>query len=439
MSNDQHSNQNYPNAKPVENIHPGEQAGCRVSNRHPVNSETASDTTSKVLAYGIDSLYLSMDVQWIDREFFELLEEKQKEAKSDDEPKPIDFYDFQKVDAYTGMLQPYGRRGYQWIIEGKEYLISIGNWLEPKARPSILVEIRSEALWHMGPKQAVDRIVSFIDGAGGRIQWIKPSRVDLCADTHLCEGIWNLSILDYQVTYAKKYDLHMVQPRIFQGITIGRGKMLARLYDKPAEIKDKTHKIWIYDIWGIDQEPDEGKIIRTEFQIRREILKELGIDTIADLWTVLPNLWAYCTKNWLKFMDNPGEHHDNRTVLCWWETIQDAFQSDQKACPLVRCKALCTEQEKHFAQTYGCFTSFIAASMEKDELSAIDRLSFFKALDKFVFMTKVTNKSGLAFSKNIQEKRTKIDRHQQKILDIISFRARLGLPDNLTQLSLATP
>ncbi len=415
------------------------QKGCQTSNRHPSNSELSLiPTESVVLSHGIDSLFISMNVKWIDREFFEKLEEKQKEAKSDDKPIPIDLYDYRKVDAWTGLVQPFGRRGYQWVIVGKEYQLSIGNWLEPTKKPSVLIEIRSEALWHIGPKEALNRVISFIDGAGGIVEWVKPSRVDLCADTHLCDGIWNLSLLAYQVTYAKKYDLHMVQPNQLQGITIGRGKMMARMYDKPAEIKEKNDKMWMYDIWGIDKDPDEGKIIRTEYQIRREILKELGIDTIADLWEILPNLWAYCTAKWLKFLDNPGEHNDNRNVLCWWEIIQNAFGSEQKGCPLVRCKALCTEEEKHFAQTYGCFTSLIAASMEKDELTAIENLSFFKALDKFIAMTQVSEKSGNEFAKNIKEKREKIDRHQQKIIEIISIRSRLGLPDNLELVSPAT-
>ena len=210
-----------------------QQKGCRASNRHPSNSESSHNgNTSRVLSHGIDSLFLSMNVKWVDRFFFEMLEEKQREAKSDDKPISIDLYDYRKVDAWTGLLQPFGRRGYQWVIVGKEYQLSIGNWMDPTSRPSVLGEIRSEALWHIGPKEALNRVVSLIDGAGGVIEWIKPSRVDLCADTHLGEGIWNLSILQYQVTFARKYSLHMVQPYTLRGISIGRGKMMAKMCDR---------------------------------------------------------------------------------------------------------------------------------------------------------------------------------------------------------------
>ncbi|MCP3928637.1 MAG: hypothetical protein GY705_06000 [Bacteroidetes bacterium] len=100
----------------------------RASISHPAKSNLDNTaTTSMVLTHGIDSLYLSMNVQWIGRSFFDRLEERQWEAKLDDKPMPIDLYDSRKVDAWTGLVQPFGRRGYQWIMVGKEYQMSIGN------------------------------------------------------------------------------------------------------------------------------------------------------------------------------------------------------------------------------------------------------------------------------------------------------------------------
>jgi hypothetical protein len=142
---------------------------------------------------------------------------------------------------------------------------------------------------------------------------------------------------------------------------MGKGQIMARLYDKGLEIRGRSLKTWMFDVWGIETIPDGSHAVRTEFQIRREILREMGIDTIGHLWPALPGLWAYLTGNWLKFVDRPDLHKDNQKLMGWWEIIQQAFEGDQAPYPLIRCQAVSEDQIKHSSQTYGCFTSFIAS------------------------------------------------------------------------------
>ena len=87
---------------------------------------------------------------------------------------------------------------------------------------------------------------------------IKPSRVDLCADILLDEKLWTKDLIDYRVTRSNYASQHFTNNQL-TGIVIGKGHMMARLYDKPLEIKQKKKKEWMYDIWGISTVPEEKK------------------------------------------------------------------------------------------------------------------------------------------------------------------------------------
>lgn len=84
----------------------------------------------------------------------------------------------------------------------------------------------------------------------------------------------------------------------FTGWRWGRGDIVARLYDKTAEIVQASGKTWFYDVWSEGGELPEfceeaqPVVWRLEFQLRRQALKEFGIDTPEDLWQKAPRLWA---------------------------------------------------------------------------------------------------------------------------------------------------
>jgi hypothetical protein len=192
---------------------------------------------------------------------------------------------------------------------------------------------------------------------------IKPSRVDLCLDLMVPEGFWSSEIMNYAVNRAKETGTYH-HYKDLEGFQLGKGVILARLYDKVMEIRDKSKKDWMFPVWKIDQVPEGRKIIRIEFQLRREVIKSLGLNVVQDLFAYGPRVWAYCTQDWLKFQDRPGLHHTQRTTLPWWEVVQKGFLGVQDAEPLVREKACAGEIEQHRDQTYGSLTSYIAAKLE---------------------------------------------------------------------------
>ena len=309
-----------------------------------------------ILSSGIDTLYLAINITWENENFFNLLAEHKSNASSQNEPQILVIDGSDESDHWVFQVMAHGAKGYEWLIQNNQYTLKIGNWLKPMQRPSVMVEIRSETLWACGPFEAVNQIIGFLENQGAFIHEIKPSRVDLCADILLDENLWTTDLIDYRVTRSSYAALHLTKKKL-TGVVIGKGHMMARLYDKPLEIKQKKKKEWMYDIWGISTVPEGKKIIRIEFQLKRQVLNDLGMHHIYDLFNHLHNAWGYCSQKWLKFQDNPGKHHTQRHTLGWWKEVQNGFLGEQKPKPLIRQKAIQEDSDKLLNQAWGLLTS----------------------------------------------------------------------------------
>jgi hypothetical protein len=324
-----------------------------------------------VLAHGIDSLDLAIDVVWGDEQFFIYLEAIKSVAVKKGNPLTVFLDRSDPLNESPFRIFNHGTQGYRWLLSNAQFSLKIGNWPSPKkkGRPSILASIRSETLWTLGLSGAMDLLLELITEAGATVVSVKTSRVDLCVDLLLPEQYWHKNLPEYRVCRARKLSDHFENDSL-TGITIGSGKVLARLYDKPMEIKLKSpHKVWFYHIWGIEPDdiPAGHRIIRVEYQLRRTALKELGVDTFSDLCKKTPNLWAYCTRKWLKFRNRPGNHHTMRKTFEWWKSVQNGFDGAQAASPLIRVKAFNAQTDQFFAQAKGQLTSLYALQSELNE------------------------------------------------------------------------
>ena len=346
-----------------------EQAGKK---QHPTKSDTKNggQTTisppakvnppvfspPRILSSGIDTLYLAINITWENEIFFNLLDELKSNASSQNEPQTLIMQGSDESDHWIFQVMAHGAKGYEWFIENNQYTLKIGNWLEPMQRPSVMVEIRSETLWACGPFKAVNQIVDFLEGQDAFIHEIKPSRVDLCTDILLNENLWSMNLINFSVTRSSYAALHFTNKQL-TGIVIGKGHIMARLYDKPLEIKQKKKKEWMYDIWGIKEVPARKKIIRVEFQLKRQALNDLCLHHVYDLFNHLHNTWGYCTQKWLKFQDNPDKHHTQRHTFDWWQDVQNGFLGEQQPNPLIRQKAIQQDSDKLLNQAWGLLTS----------------------------------------------------------------------------------
>lgn len=156
----------------------------------PAKVKLTSDDAFKVLGSGIDSCDVSGEIYWENDSCFDYLHHMKALAAANDSEVAIQF---PGTDLYA-MLKPYGRKGHQWIITNNDFELTIGDWLEPKSRPSAMIRIRSEALWRIGPKECINLLREIFSKAGAKSLVIKPSRIDLCVDMTFPVAEWSVNL-----------------------------------------------------------------------------------------------------------------------------------------------------------------------------------------------------------------------------------------------------
>jgi len=375
--------------------------------------------TIRILASNIDTLILSLDIKWKDSFFFSTLTEAKSLAQIGKSDFPLPFMlDEKTFEEYSFDVKPHGANGYEWILNNPEYSLLVGNWVTPQSRPSVMITVRSETLWCKGPRKAVYFITSFLEKFGADIDEIKVSRLDLCVDALFPTNLWNENILKNKVTRATNTKIFRSHENL-TGIMIGKGMISARLYDKELEIKQQSNKTWFHDIWGFNEVPDNFKVIRTEFQLRREIIKQLKISHVHNLFDLIQNIWAYCAKEWLKFQNFPGKQSHQRDTLGWWKIIQNGFNNIPAGSPLIRIKAIKADQNKLSQQLIGLLSSFTALELQyghRVKSENINLIAAFEALRQFVIENNILQDR---FSELVTNKKAKYQRLRKEVLDSI--------------------
>lgn len=400
--------------------------------RPPAKVKTFDTDSARVLASNIDKLDLAVHIRWFDGSFFEVLAQAKAAAVACGQPLPLVLKPAKGTEAWKGMIKPHGANGYAWLIDGLEFTFKIGNWIEPINRPSVMVEIRSETLWRLSPEAAVQRILDILQGQGKGciIQSVKPSRIDMCIDILMPASMWKMELVKYRVTRANHAAIYLSRGDRLSGISIGKGNFSARLYDKPLEIIEQSGKNWMYAVWGIEKNAlaEDQVIVRVEFQLRRQALVELGIDTIDDALNNLPSIWGYLTQKWLKFRTRPGLHHTQRQTFQWWKVVQDGFRGVHKPKPLLRFKAHHSSEMRLLPQLDGLITTLDAMALEAydpegevppDRDIAIDLIR--SALDSI-------GKDNIHHRLTVEDKRAKFKRSEEKALAVHKERDANGFP-----------
>jgi len=393
----------------------------------PANVKT-SDQSAVILSSGIDTLYLAIDVHWSSPHLFSYLTDLKQQAITLDSDIKGELHSVDQEQSWPFLIKSFGTNGYEWQLHGHEMVLKIGSWMQPKSRPSVMVEIGSETLWHLGAAQAVQKIIDLLLAAKGTQVNVKASRADLCVDLLLPAPLWNLQLLENAVTRAHDLRTHFKLGK-FTGFGVGKGKLSARLYDKALEIETKSKKFWLYDIWGLSEVPEGYKAIRVEYQLRRESITELGLSTPDDLMQFGANAWTYCTQEWLKFQDRPGTHHTQRTTFGWWQQVQGGYEGAQGAHPLIRAKALRADKKQIMQQAFGLLSSLTAIQQEELHAEIGEEASLNDCLMAIFNGSELLDSRNRNFGEKVAMKRVKYSRTKQKAEQIAIDRLSLGFPN----------
>ena len=279
-------------------------------NRGPPKAKGEAVTSAiTVLSSGIDSLYVSFRGE-VDADRLDELEVLKTRAQETGRPEVVDHIRERRT-----LVQPSGWGSYRyWLRSGNfDLFISRG-----KSLPSVYARLSSSFIHEVGPSSALTELKSFVALALlNESTEALCSRVDVYADF---QG-WVPRPHDYDrfVTRSRRNTSHIAihhDGRQFTGFTFGRDAIVARLYDKGAEIAHSS-KDWMHEIWG--GKLDRSKPVwRLEFQLRRDALAECMLREADEVLRKRQDLWTYATQ-WLSLRSpRPGKRRTRWPLASAW-------------------------------------------------------------------------------------------------------------------------
>jgi hypothetical protein len=292
---------------------------CRRSgspNRGPPKANGDSVTTAlTVLSSGVDSLYVSfrgeVEVSRLDE--LEILKARAQETGY---PQVVSL-----GSERVALVQATGWGRYRYWLRCGDFDVFVG---QGRSLPAVYARIASSFIHEIGPNGALAELKSCVRLALlSEVAEALSSRVDLYADF---QG-WVPRPHDYErfVTRSRRNTSHVAihhDGRHFTGFTFGRDAMMARLYDKSAEIAH-SGKDWMRTIWG-DRFDPLRPVWRLEFQLRREVLAQCSLQDPDGAVEKRQDLWTYATQ-WLSLRSpKRGERRTRWPVAIAWVQLSRA-------------------------------------------------------------------------------------------------------------------
>jgi hypothetical protein len=339
-----------------------------------ISSQAAQLTQSvQALLAGVDTIHLSAEANVTEPVRARLDDEKQA-AQQAATVNAVHCPDWLGAQAH-----PHGTRGgYGHLLETEDFTVKVLGANIPN-RPGLYLELRSLFLHTHpgGPKGACDEALRWVrehllydqDETSVRravsFEGVKLSRADLHIDW---QGGWQPSPADapcFIKPARVKWQIY-ADGTTFTGIAFGRGALMARIYRKSLEAREKQNDAYLallmehaperylpdVDVWRLEfqlrregakgfrlyREPDAGDeedVIAAE--LAAEDLPHMG--TLPRLFTHLDLLWQHLTYHTLRLVEPSAKANRSRwTLHPDWAALRAAF------APLAACEPLKEDQ-----------------------------------------------------------------------------------------------
>lgn len=283
----------------------------------------------KVVGSGIDTLVLGyLIARYLDVDDFKILseaKEKASERQFNSNGSSVTWFDVEFI------MSARGTSGYEWVLRNADVKVCIARDARGGSiMPEVYVTFSSQYLWCEGVDDAVSKFEDWLK-KWALVKENKVSRCDLCIDLAMPFTVIDLkneivSRARGKVEYSETLKTeHYISGRHDTGYRIGSGALLVRIYDKTAEIM-VTQKEWFRDVWLGEGWDSVNTVIRCEFQLRRELLKEMGVNTFEDLRNSVADIWRYCTHDWVRIC-NVGSATNQARWKCkeFWKIVQNNY------------------------------------------------------------------------------------------------------------------
>ena len=334
----------------------GGHKGALPSNTAPANC-TGGYRNHRILRAGVDSLYLSFSGQ-LKGEVEENLIQLKMLAQADEVTTQARAVIM--LNGHRFEVRDKGKGRFPYVLLDNWFHLQVSSQ-EATRLPMVYAQIGSEVLTRCGLLVSVDALHEVIEGLGHLTAKAIVSRADLCVDFVTSESLETIPRRAW-VTRSDRYTSHY-ESNHFSGLTFGLGGDLScRLYDKTLEI-EKSGKTYFHDIWREQGWDGMASVWRLEFQFRRSVLSELGVNIVSDLEGNLAGLWRYATGDWLRLTipsstDQTKARWPNRAL---WDELHAASWDSDLGEPLSRCrKERIPSDNSLFVNGLGAVTSFMA-------------------------------------------------------------------------------
>lgn len=293
---------------------------------------------ARVVGAGIDTLVVGFSVaRYVDPEEFEMLAEAKEKAGErlfGGGGSSVTWY------GREFSVSPRGAKGYEFVVQNGDVVMCVARETQGgRVYPEVYVTFRAEYLWREGYVRAFNAFCEWL-GSWAVVNGDTVSRCDLCVDIQMDVPMLDLAReavtrARLKTDYFEKCESHVSGGRK-TGYRVGSGALVGRIYDKTLEIT-VSQKQWFRTIWKASGWDGESRVVRVEFQGRRQFLKEMSVDSFSSLCGCLGDIWRYCTCEWLTIRVPCGDSHRNRWAVAeWWQVIQGGVGRFGEPCGVAR-------------------------------------------------------------------------------------------------------
>ncbi len=370
----------------------------------------------------IDTLEIGFDVYDYEssiESYLDLLEECKNE-KRDSMYKGEDHKSFIEIGGIDFEVLHAGKHGYAYILHNDDMELNIAKFRSTiDDFYPIRVRFKAKLLWEQG-QLAYQYVARFIRDNFNDFGTTKVGRVDFACHT---DGI-DLEVSDWDNFVGRhKTDQAIRFNRVLETLYFGSRKTkkcYCRIYNKSKKILRDKDGEWFFDIW-MENGLDPLKVWNIEFELKRGMLKELGVESYEDLSANIHSIWIYLTGNWLTWRipgkDSNKSRHDIRPE---WIDIQSAYKDFEFNGFISRYRQRIVDSNKYIPAISGYITSISAVLNLDDMDDSIDYL-------RYVISEYLKEKKVSTFENEVKNKKKVLAQRGVENLDIIT-RMKANIP-----------
>lgn len=291
---------------------------------------------------GIDTIKIGLGIRW-NPDPTDLLDELQNRVREYPDMWPYD------LAGKTWAILPYGRKKYRYGLQHGQLSLFFSTEPYGTETPNVMAEAYPQSIAGKPIPELNAEIAQAIADLGGCPMWDKVSELHLTTDTHVPEPLSDSEFHDplnrpLWISRARKQivtrnhqgdvEQSISSGSILQSLRYGGTQLMVRIYNKPEELRVHPDKEWERGLWN---NPMAAEVTRTEFQIRREKLKEFGIDGTTKLEQQIPGVWKYLTEEWFRINQTYEPlAYRNGQANAHWQEVQKAWEADTPNRPIPR-------------------------------------------------------------------------------------------------------